>query len=126
MINSGNSVITARPMPSDFSDMPGPLVPVTPIAPPKAAPITAVIAEISSSAWKVRTPKFLRLDKLVQDVAGGSDRIGAVEQIAAAELGGGHQAPGQCLVSSDVGYVPGGNCGRIDRIVASESLRVSP
>ncbi len=47
-------------MASDFSDMPGPLVPVAPIEPPKAAPITAVSAAISSSAWKVRTPKFFR------------------------------------------------------------------
>ena len=42
--------------------MPGPLVPVTAMAPPKAAPMAEVTAAISSSAWKVRTPKFLRLD----------------------------------------------------------------
>ncbi len=32
--SSGSSVITARPMVSDFSAMPGPDVDVTPIAPP--------------------------------------------------------------------------------------------
>ena len=41
--------------------MPGPDVVVTPNAPPYAAPIAEVIAAISSSAWNVRTPKFLYL-----------------------------------------------------------------
>jgi len=59
MTNSGNSVITAKPIPSCFSAMPGPLDVVTAIAPPNDAPIAAVIAAISSSAWNVRMPKFL-------------------------------------------------------------------
>ena len=41
--------------------MPGPDVVVTPSAPPKAAPSAAPIPAISSSAWKVRTPKRLCL-----------------------------------------------------------------
>ena len=49
-------------MASDFSEMPGPDVVVIPSAPPKEAPIAVVIPAISSSAWKVRTPKFLCLD----------------------------------------------------------------
>ena len=58
--NSGNSVITARPTASAFSDMPGPLVPVTAMAPPNDAPMAALMAASSSSAWKVRTPKSFR------------------------------------------------------------------
>jgi len=56
---SGSSAVTARPMPSLLSAMPGPLEAVTPIAPPKEAPIAAVTAAISSSAWIVRTRKRL-------------------------------------------------------------------
>ena len=95
MINSGSSVITARPMASCLSAMPGPLEAVTAIAPPNAAPMAEVMAAISSSAWNVRTPKFLCRDQLVQNVAGRRDRIAAEKQLAAAALGGGHQAPGQ-------------------------------
>ena len=82
--------------------MPGPLEAVTPIAPPKAAPMADVMAAISSSAWNVRTPKFLCCDQFVQNVAGRRDRIAAVEQVAAAALGGGDQAPGHGLVAGDV------------------------
>lgn len=49
-------------MVSDFSATPGPEVVVTASAPPKAAPSAAPIPAISSSAWNVRTPKFLCLD----------------------------------------------------------------
>ncbi len=48
-------------MASVLSAMPGPLEAVTPMAPPNAAPMAEVMAAISSSAWKVRTPKFLYL-----------------------------------------------------------------
>ena len=50
MINSGSSVITARPMASAFRAMPGPLEAVTAISPANEAPIAEVIAAISSSA----------------------------------------------------------------------------
>ncbi len=56
MMTHGISVITARPMASDFRQMPGPLVAVTPSAPPKAAPRAMPMAAISSSACTVRTP----------------------------------------------------------------------
>ena len=46
-------------MASAFSARPGPLVVVTPMWPPNEAPTAAHTAAISSSAWKVRTPKFL-------------------------------------------------------------------
>lgn len=49
-------------MVSDLSATPGPEVVVTPSAPPKAAPSAAPMPAISSSAWKVRTPKFLCLE----------------------------------------------------------------
>lgn len=58
-ISSGSSRETARPIVSDFSATPGPEVVVTASAPPKAAPSAAPMPAISSSAWKVRTPKFL-------------------------------------------------------------------
>ena len=54
MMIIGNSVITARPSASDLSAIPGPLVAVTAISPPYAAPIVAVMAAISSSAWNVK------------------------------------------------------------------------
>ena len=60
-ITSGSSSDTASPIVSDFSAMPGPEVVVTPSAPPKAAPSAAPMPAISSSAWKVRTPKRLCL-----------------------------------------------------------------
>jgi len=50
MITSGNSVITASPIASVFSAMPGPLVEVAARDPPNDAPIAAVIEAISSSA----------------------------------------------------------------------------
>ncbi len=61
MISSGSSSETARPIVSDLSATPGPEVVVTPSEPPKAAPSAAPMPAISSSAWKVRTPKFLCL-----------------------------------------------------------------
>jgi predicted amidohydrolase len=60
--SSGSSRWTARPIVSDFSATPGPEVVVTPSAPPNAAPGAAPIPAISSSAWKVRTPKFYCFD----------------------------------------------------------------
>src|ERR687893_3173197 len=62
MTTSGSSVMTARPIASDFSETPGPDVVVTPRAPPNEAPIAEAMPAISSSAWKVRTPKDLCLD----------------------------------------------------------------
>ncbi len=47
------------PIVSCFSTIPGPAEVVTPSEPPKAAPSAAPTAAISSSAWKVRTPKLL-------------------------------------------------------------------
>ena len=61
MTSSGSSVITARPIVSDFSAMPGPEVVVTPRRPANDAPSAAPMPAISSSAWKVVTPNALCL-----------------------------------------------------------------
>ena len=61
MTTSGSSVITARPMVSDFSAMPGPEVLVTPSDPTNEAPSAAPMPAISSSAWNVVIPKRLCL-----------------------------------------------------------------
>ena len=58
-ITSGSSSATASPIVSLFRTTPGPLDVQTPSAPPKLAPSAAPTAAISSSAWKVRTPKLL-------------------------------------------------------------------
>ena len=50
MTSIGSSVITANPIASCLSAMPGPLDAVTPIGPPNAAPMADVMAAISSSA----------------------------------------------------------------------------
>ena len=63
-ITSGSSSITASPIVSDFSAIPGPEVTVTPSWPAKLAPRAAPIAAISSSAWKVVTPCCLAPDRL--------------------------------------------------------------
>ncbi len=57
---SGSSREAASPIVSAFRSIPGPLVQVTARLPPNAAPTAAPAAAISSSAWKVRTPKFFR------------------------------------------------------------------
>lgn len=59
MTTRGSSVITARPMASDFSAMPGPEVVVTPREPANEAPIAAPMPAISSSAWNVVIPNDL-------------------------------------------------------------------
>ena len=59
--SSGSSVITASPIVSDFSAMPGPEVVVMPSEPANDAPRAAPMPAISSSAWKVVTPKALCL-----------------------------------------------------------------
>jgi hypothetical protein len=57
MITRGSSVITARPIASDLSARPGPDVEVTARFPAKLAPIDVHMPAISSSAWKLLTPR---------------------------------------------------------------------
>ena len=51
--------MTASPKASPLRATPWPEVEVMAIEPPKAAPMAAQMAAISSSAWKVTTPKSL-------------------------------------------------------------------
>ena len=90
---------------------PGPDVVVTPSAPPNAAPSAAPTPAISSSAWKVRTPKRLCLAQLVQDVRGRGDRVGAEEQRQPAQLRRGDQPVGQREVAGDVAVGARRACG---------------
>src|SRR6202034_3117454 len=55
--------LTASPTVSAFSVIPGPDVVVTASDPPNAAPSADPAAEISSSAWNVRTPNRLCLGR---------------------------------------------------------------
>ena len=55
-------MLIARPIASDFRSTPGPEVDVTPSEPENAPPMATPAAAISSSAWRVRTPKFLCFD----------------------------------------------------------------
>ena len=59
---NGSSSDTARLVVSLFSATPGPDVVVTPRWPANAAPSAMPAAAISSSACRVRTPKFLCFD----------------------------------------------------------------
>src|ERR1700682_3074 len=61
-ITRGSSTMIARPIASVLRAMPGPEVVVIANAPEYAAPIAEVMAAISSSAWKVITPKFLYME----------------------------------------------------------------
>ena len=58
-MTSGSSSVTASPIVSCLSTIPGPLDVEIPSEPPNAAPSAAPTAAISSSAWNVRTPKCL-------------------------------------------------------------------
>ena len=89
---SGSSSIAARPIVSAFRSMPGPLVAVTPSAPPKAAPSAIPAAAISSSAWIVRTPSACVARELVQQLGGGRDRVAGEQQRQPAARRGGDQA----------------------------------
>ncbi len=60
MMIIGSSSTTARPIVSVLRSSPGPLVHVTPSAPPNAAPSAIDAAAISSSACIVRTPMSCR------------------------------------------------------------------
>jgi hypothetical protein len=56
----GSSVLMARPSASVLSATPGPELEVTPSAPAQEAPMAEQMAAISSSAWKVTTPRCRR------------------------------------------------------------------
>ena len=122
MTSSGSSVITARPMVSDFSAMPGPEVVVTPSEPPNDAPSAAPMPAISSSAWNVVTPNALVLAQLVEDVGGRRDRVGAEEQRQPRLHAAGDQAVGQRQVAGDVAVGARRHRRRLDLVGDHERL----
>ena len=87
--------------------MPGPLLAVTDIAPANAAPIVAVIAAISSSAWNVSTSKFLCLASssrmLLAGVIGYAPRNNRLPLSRAAAI----RPIGQRRVAHDAGVLAG-------------------
>ena len=58
MTMSGISAITAQPMASPLSEMPGPEDPVTATRPPQLEPMAIETAAISSSHW-TKIPSYL-------------------------------------------------------------------
>ena len=102
MTTSGSSVITARPIASDFSEMPGPDVVVTPSAPPKEAPIAERDAGDLVLGLEGADAEGLVLGQLVEDVRRRRDRVRAQEQRQPRALAGGDQAEGERLVAGDV------------------------
>ena len=60
--------------------------------------------------------------ELVEDLAGRRDGIGAVEQLALGQLGGGHEAQGGGLVAGDVAIGARRQLGRLDAVAGVEDL----
>ncbi len=109
-------------MVSDFSEIPGPDVVVMPSAPPNEAPSAAPMPAISSSAWKVRTPKRLVAGQLVQDVGRRGDRVRAEEDRQARALPGGDEPEGQRLVAGDVAVAARRHRRGLDLVADREGL----
>ena len=61
--------------------------------------------------------------ELVQDLAGGRDGVGGVDEVPPGQLGGGHEAQGGGLVAVDVAIGAGGQPGRLDAEAVVEDLR---
>ena len=61
----------AKPMASPFKATPGPDEEVMPMPPAYEAPMAAQAAAISSSAWKVVTPKGAMPDKVCRTLDAG-------------------------------------------------------
>ena len=101
MTMSGSSRLTAKPSVSPLSARPGPLVVVTPRWPPKLAPRAAPMLAISSSAWSVRTPKFLWRESSWMMSGAGVMGCGQEER-ELCELAGSHQPPREGGVAGDV------------------------
>ena len=77
MTSSGSSVITARPIVSDFSEMPGPEVVVTPSAPANDGADRGADAGDLVLGLEGGHAERLVLAQLVEDVGGRGDRVGA-------------------------------------------------
>ena len=133
MMISGSSSITARPIASPLSAMPGPLVVVTAMAPPKDCADRGTYGGDFVFGLERADAEFLELAQFVQDVAGRRDRVAAEEQFLAAQFRGRHQSPGQRLVAHDVavrarrqlGRRRRGNCWRRLRSSRRSSSRLA-
>ena len=102
-MTSGSSVMTARPIASDFRQMPGPLVAVTPRAPPKDGADGRADGGDLVLGLEGADAEALHLGQVVQDVAGRRDRDSWRRPAAcSAMLRGGDQAHGQRLVAGDL------------------------
>ena len=100
--SSGSSVITASPIASVFSAMPGPEVVVTPRWPAKEAPMRGADAGDLVLGLEGGDAEALVPGQFVQDVGGRGDRVGAQEERQPGLHRGGHQAIGQGHVAGDV------------------------
>ena len=119
----GSSSISARPIVSAFRSIPGPLVAVTPSAPPKAAPSAMPAAAISSSAWIVRTPMLLVARELVQELGRGRDRVAGEHQRQARADARGDQPERGRLRAVDVAVGAGRDVGRrVDAVLDVDQL----
>ncbi len=67
-------------------------------------------------------PEVLVARELVEDVRGGRDRVGAVEDVATGELGRGHESQRRRLVAGDVPVVAGRELGGRDDVALVEDL----
>ena len=122
MTTSGSSVITARPIASDLSAMPGPDV--------AGQRERAAVARTDGGAdgrdlvlgLERLHAERLVAGELVEDVRGRRDRIAAVEQLAIRQLRGGEEPEGGRLVAGDVAVDAGGQLGRADAVVRVERL----
>ncbi len=115
--------MTARPMPSLLRAMPGPLVPVMPSEPPNAGADGRADGRDLVLGLEGLDAEALEGCQLVQDVAGGRDRVAAVEQRPAGELAGGEEAEGRGLVAGDVAVEAGRQLGLRHVVVLREGFR---
>ena len=119
---SGSSSSMARPIVSDLRSRPGPLVVVTPRAPPN------VCAEGGSDARDLvlglegADVELLAPAQLVEDVRRRSDRVAAQEQGQPGEACRRDEAPGQGLVPRHLDVLALLEGGRLDLVVGLEEL----
>ena len=125
MTTSGSSVITARPIVSDFSAMPGPEVVVTPeLAGERGAERRADAGDLVLGLER-RDAERLVLAQLVEDVGGRGDRVGAEEERQPGLHAAGDQAVGQRQVAGDVAVGAGRHRRRLDLVLTPRTSRWS-
>ena len=126
MMTSGSSTMTARPMPSLLRAMPGPLVPVMPMAAAEGRADGRADGRDLVLGLEGLDAEALEARQLVQDVAGRRDRVAAVEQRPARELAGGEEAQRRRLVAGDVAVEAGLQLRLRHVVVLANASVVSP